>query len=151
MLAVFMLSAQTFIIITSQPSERPTSNLKGKTGANKKKRNDKIICPFNLNLKVMFFIASKMQQKMSAGKMLHLHGGAFDSSQKQKCGVRSGAVLCSCERSSSSHCPRFARAAAWMAGDLTPAWTTPAHLLKCNTSLNICPLYCCVTTTLQHK
>lgn len=42
--------------------------------------------------------------------------------------VKSGALSCSCGRSSSSRCPGSAPAAAWTAGGRTPAWTTRAHL-----------------------
>lgn len=65
--------------------------------------------------------------------VFHLHGGALNSSQHVKNRVRSGAVLCSCERSSSTHCPGFAEGAAWMAGDQTLVWTTQAHLGKNST------------------
>lgn len=53
--------------------------------------------------------------------------GDSNSSQRVN-GVKSGAVSCSCERSSSSRCPGSAQAVAWMAGDRTPVWTTQAHL-----------------------
>lgn len=61
---------------------------------------------------------------------VYLHGGALNSSQDVRSRVRSGVVLCSCERSSSSRCPGFAQAVAWMAGDPTPVWTTLGHLYK---------------------
>lgn len=65
--------------------------------------------------------------------LLYLHGGggAFSSSQELKSRVTSGGVvLCSYERSSSSHYPGFAQAAAWRAGDPTPVLTTLVHLHK---------------------
>lgn len=53
--------------------------------------------------------------------------GDFNSSQDVN-RVKSDVVLCSCERSSSSRCPGFAQAVAWMAGDQIPVWTTQVHL-----------------------
>lgn len=53
--------------------------------------------------------------------------GDLDSSLEAN-RVKSDVVLCSCERSSSSRCPGFAQAVAWMAGDQIPVWTTRVHL-----------------------
>lgn len=105
-LAVVLPSAQTFINITSQPRERPTSNLDTMDSVHK-------FAHFPVHIFTV----------------LYLHGGAFSSSQELKSWVRSGgAVLCSCERSSSSRCRGFAQAVAWRAGDQTPVWTTLVHL-----------------------
>lgn len=64
------------------------------------------------------------------GKKKHfLYMGDFNSSQDVN-RVKSDVFLCSCERSSSSHCLGFAQAVALMADDLIPVWTTLAHLVK---------------------
>lgn len=160
-LAVFLPSAQTFIIITSQPSERSTSNLERRDDWVKPARANMsrfvkdehhqirmyIMDTYTLYFPVIIkhtvhtsFIRSqftsvcnKNHLKLQNSKILYLHGGALNSSQDVKSGVRSGVVLCSCERSSSSRCPGFAQAVAWMAGDPTRVWTTLAHLYENNT------------------
>lgn len=117
MLAVFLPSAQTFINITSRPSEKPTSNLD--SGGQK--------------IKLQLIKISTSHRGLGLKNKPcceHSHGGAFSSSQDVKSRVRSGVVLCSCERSSSSRYPGFAQAAAWRGGDLTPVLTTLAHLWK---------------------
>lgn len=71
--------------------------------------------------------------------------GDFISSQDAN-RVKSDVVLCSCERSSSSRCPGFAQAVAWMADDQIPVSTTQVHLgQKENTSLKTN-----TPSTLQH-
>lgn len=81
------------------------------------------------------FYMVKVKRKHTVNNILLTWRGLTPA--RIKSGVRSGVVVCSCERSSSSHCPGFERAAAWMAGDPIPVWTTLAHLFKGNTFLNI--------------
>lgn len=125
-LAVVPLSAQTFINITSQPTGRPTSNLK------RKKENG--VSPGWHDVQhhhlLRFILSRTILKKGSCQQKIKQHSvymGDFDSSLEAH-GVKSDVVLCSYERSFSSRCPGFARAVAWMADDQIPVWTTQVHL-----------------------
>lgn len=127
-LAVFLPSAQTFINITSQPTGKPTSNLK-------RKKEDHIRPDWH-DVRLTISCASyfpehywrnrnvSCQQKKN--NILFTWGTCNSSQEVNR--VKSDVVLCSFERSSSSRCPGFAQAVAWMADDQIPVWTTQVHL-----------------------
>lgn len=160
-LAIFLPSAQTFINITSQPTEKPTSNLQNIQGncscsrvgrshvgellqINRKHNLKK--AQYNqspsLHTRINTFPWRPLQRWRPQLTVVYLHGGELNTSQEVKNRVTNGVVLCSCEHSSSSRCPGFAPAAAWMEGDLTLVWTTLAHLWNNNFHWNHCTLTC---------